>query len=49
MAEINPSKTIVVSYDMYTEFEGVKELVEVEEKILENMLGASNVLLNPAS
>ena len=28
MAEINPSKTIVVSYDMYTEFEGVKELVE---------------------
>lgn len=28
MAEINPSKTIVVSYDMYTEYEGVKELVE---------------------
>ena len=28
MAEINPSKTITVSYDMYTEYEGVKELVE---------------------
>ena len=28
MAEINPSKTIVVSYDMYTEFEGERELVE---------------------
>lgn len=28
MAEINPSKTIVVTYDMYTEYEGVKELVE---------------------
>ena len=28
MAEINPSKTIVVSYDMYTVLDGVKELVE---------------------
>lgn len=28
MTEINPSKTIVVSYDMYTEYEGIKELVE---------------------
>ena len=28
MAEINPSKTIIVTYDMYTVLDGVKELVE---------------------
>ena len=28
MSDINPSKTITVSYDMYTEYEGMKELVE---------------------
>ena len=28
MAEINPSKTIVVTYDMYTVLDGTKELVE---------------------